>query len=218
MKTLATAALAGAGSLLLATTATAAPVSGGITAVEVTIDLEDANIAPGLIGDAAFADDDGLTVLFPITGGDFEVDPLSGTIEHEGSGLSLSANGQTVELTDFIINADTGFLSGNVAVMGGASLGRVDIFQLGNVGDLTLEEITDTEDPMVSLLVTAAAAGALEDALVIPGLATILTGVEFGVAATAPFFGDVDPIPLPGAAIFFATGAAAFAARRRARA
>ena len=218
MKTLLTAALAGAGSLLLAGTATAAPVSGGITAVEVTIDLEGAGITPGLIGDAALAEGDGLTVLFPITGGDLEVDPLSGTIEHEGSGLTLSAGGATVELTDFIVNATTGFLSGNVAVVGGDSLGRVDIFSLSNVGDLTLEQITDTESPAISLLVTAGAAQALEGAFGLVGLADLLTGAEFGLAATAPFFGEPDVVPLPAAALFFATGAGLFAARRRAKA
>ena len=216
-KTLAAAAL-GAG-LMFAGTANAAPVVDGITTVEVTVDLGGVGIAPGLIGSASLqdSDDDALVVGFPITDGDLDADTLAGTIEHEGSGLTLAANGTTVELQDFIIDTTSSTLSGIVSIAGGASLGRVDIFTFDLTG-LTAGEITDVENPVISLLLTSAAAGALADALAIPALSG-LAGAEFGLAATGPVLGDVGgEIPLPGAAILFATGAAAFAARRRAKA
>ena len=215
MNKLLTSTLAGLSALTFASVASAAPVVDGITAVEVTVDL--GPIEAGLIGDASLADADGLVVNFPITGGDLDPDTLGGTIEHAGSGLSLSANGTTVNLTDFVIDTVNSQLLGNVAVAGGADLGQVAIFDFSLDG-LTPGQITDTDDPAISLLFTSAAAGALADALVIPALAD-LAGLEFGLAATAPVLGDVgSEIPLPGAAIFFVTGAAALAARRRARA
>lgn len=215
MKKTLTAGLVGAG-MLLAGTANAAPVVDGITTVAVTVDL--GAIEPGLIGSASLDDDaEGLVVNFPITGGDLDPDTLGGAVEHVGSGLSLTANGTTVNLTDFTIDTVNSQLTGVVAIDGGASLGRVALFDFDLTG-LTAGEITDTDDPAISLLFTSAAAGALADALVIPALAD-LAGFEFGLAATAPVLGDVGAeVPLPGAALFFATGAAAFAARRRAKA
>ena len=209
-----TAALVGSG-FLFAGAANAAPVTGGITTVEVTVDL--GPITPGLIGTASLDDDaDGLVVNFPITGGDLDPETLAGTIEHVGSGLSLTANGTTVNLTDFTIDTVASQLTGVVAIDGGASLGRVAIFDFDLTG-LTAGEITDTDNPLISLLLTSAAAGALADALAIPALAT-LAGAEFGLAATAPSLDVGSEVPLPGAALLFATSAAGFVARRRAKA
>lgn len=211
MKKTLTAALAGAG--LLMSPALAAPVTGGITAVEVTVDLVGAGVTPGLIGTATAVSDDPLTVSFPITGGDLDPATLAGTIEHDGSGLTLAANGTTVELTDFVIDTAGSVLSGVVAVAGGPVVGRVDIFTF-DLSGLTAEEITDTDAPSISLLLTELAATTLADTLGIAALAG-LAGAEFGLAGTAPDLDVTDPIPLPGAAVLFVTGAAAFAARRR---
>lgn len=204
--------------LMFAGAANAAPVVDGITAVQVTVDLGSVGVTPGLLGSASVDEGaDALVVNFPITGGDLDPATLAGTIEHVGSGLSLTANGTTVNLTDFTIDTVASQLTGVVSVAGGASLGRVAIFDFDLTG-LTAGQITDTGNPVISLLLTSAAVGALADALAIPALTT-LAGAEFGLAATAPTFGDVGAeVPLPGAALLFATGAAAFAARRRARA
>lgn len=217
MKKTLTAGLIGAG-LMFGGAAHAAPVVDGITTVAVTVDLGSVGVTPGLLGSASVDDDaDGLVVNFPITGGDLDPATLGGTIEHVGSGLSLTANGTTVNLTDFTIDTVNSQLTGVVGIEGGASLGRVAIFDFDLTG-LTAGEITDTDNPVISLLLTSAAVGALADALAIPALTT-LAGAEFGLAATAPALGDVGAeVPLPGAALLFVTGAAAFAARRRANA
>ena len=211
MKKLITAALAGAGALAFAGTASAAPVVDGITTVEVTVDLGD--IEAGLVGSATLADEDGLVVNFPVTGGD--LDGLAGTIDHEGSGLTLTANDITVSLTNFTIDTVASTLSGMVMV-DGSTVGRLDLFTFDLTG-LGAQDVTNLDEPQIALLFTQMAADALANTFSIAALSA-LGGEEFGLAATAPVVGDVDVIPVPGAAILFVTGAAAFAARRRARA
>lgn len=225
MKNLLTATIAGVGALTLAGTAAAAPVTDGITAVEVTVDLDGVGIAPAPLGSAEVdGDADGLVLLFPITGGDLDPMTLGGTIEHDGSGLSLSANDTVVSLENFTINTvgqvitalvtietttmtDTGTTS-SVEQIDGAPIFTFDL------SGLTAEEITDTEEPSIVLLLSEFAATALADSLAIPALAG-LAGTPFALAGTAPILDTAAPVPLPGAAALFVTGAAVFAARRR---
>jgi hypothetical protein len=74
------------------------------------------------VGDATIK---GATASFPITGGSVTyyepgtVSPfVQGTIDHDGSGLSLTGGGKTVELTDFVVDPGTSTLTGTVTVDG----------------------------------------------------------------------------------------------------
>jgi hypothetical protein len=100
-------------------------------ATKVTLDqgfvdaLGQLKLTPDVVGDGSF-EDGGAAVQFPITGGNVTYyDPaeayrpfVQGTIEHEGSGLSLTAGKTTVELTDFVIDPGTSELFGTVSANG----------------------------------------------------------------------------------------------------
>ena len=114
--------------------------AGGSTAVALDQGFVDAlgtlGLTPGTVGDATLADG---SVSFPITGGTVTVFDKStgykpyvqGTIFHQGSGLSLTAGGTTVELTNFTIDPGTpSRLFGDVTVNGELAAPSAPLFDL----------------------------------------------------------------------------------------
>jgi len=73
-------------------------------------------VAPATAGDAGIA--------FPITGGEVDSESLAGTIDHSG-GLTFSAGGTDVELTDFVIDTEAGTLTATTG--DGAELPTLDV-------------------------------------------------------------------------------------------
>jgi hypothetical protein len=74
---------------------------------------------------------------FPITGGKVtyykpgSVTPfVQGEIDHEGSGLSLTGGGKTVELTDFVVDPGASVLTGKVSVDGAVAAESAPLFFL----------------------------------------------------------------------------------------
>jgi len=74
---------------------------------------------------------------FPITGGNVtyytpgSVSPyVQGEIDHDGSGLSLTGGGKTVELTDFVIDPGKSVLTGKVTVDGQVAAESAPLFFL----------------------------------------------------------------------------------------
>jgi len=74
---------------------------------------------------------------FPITGGNVtyykpgtESPFVQGMIEHDGSGLSLTGGGKTVELTDFVIDPGKSVLTGKVTVDGKVAAESAPLFFL----------------------------------------------------------------------------------------
>jgi hypothetical protein len=100
--------------------------------------LTSLGLTPGVVGTATLSKAGVLT--FPITGGNVKYfDPtksyrpyVQGEIDHMGSGISLSAGGKKVELTNFVIDpGNDSHLSGDVSLNGksvakGANLFRLD--------------------------------------------------------------------------------------------
>lgn len=92
-------------------------------------------VTPGTVGDAKLK---GTDISFPITGGSVTYyDPSSsvrpyvqGILNHDGSGLSLTAGGKMVELTDFVIDPGTSELMGNVSVDGKEAASDAVLFDL----------------------------------------------------------------------------------------
>ena len=132
-----------------AATATVAAVPGGSSVVALdsgfTGALEQLGLTPGTVGTATLADG---SVSFPITGGTvtlYDKDSgyrpfVQGVLFHEGSGLSLTAGGTTVELTDFTIDpGDPARLFGNVSVNGELAAASAPLFDLDGS---TLQPIT----------------------------------------------------------------------------
>ncbi|MFI7002025.1 hypothetical protein [Nocardia sp. NPDC050175] len=128
------------------TTTTAAPkpaaqidaLTGKSTAVALDKGFTDAltslGLAPGGIGTATL---DNGSVSFPITGGHVKyytpgtVNPyVQGDINHNGSGLSLTAGPTTVQLTNFDIDPGTSVLYGEVSVNGTPAATHALLFDL----------------------------------------------------------------------------------------
>lgn len=105
-------------------------------------------LTPGVVGTATLTDG---VLAFPITGGNVDYyDPeedyrpyVQGMIEHDGSGLSLTAGDTVVELTNFTIDPGTSKLFGDVTVNGELAVEQAYLFELW--GD-TLKPLVVTDD------------------------------------------------------------------------
>ncbi|MCU1480839.1 MAG: hypothetical protein JWQ19_1625 [Subtercola sp.] len=109
---------------------------------EVTVDpgflaaLKSLNLTPGVLGTATLSNAG--VLAFPITGGNVKYyDPtqsyrpyVQGSIEHEGSGLSLTGGGIEVDLTNFTIDPGTSKLYGDVAANGASVAKQAYLFNL----------------------------------------------------------------------------------------
>ena len=89
-------------------------LDGGFVDALGTLKLTPAPVGDGKITKAGVA-------RFPITGGNVtyyepgSVSPfVQGEIDHDGSGLSLTGGGKTVELTDFVVDPGASVLTGKV--------------------------------------------------------------------------------------------------------
>lgn len=121
-------------------TAVVPAIPGGSTAVALdpgfTAALQQLQLTPGTIGSATLANG---SVSFPITGGTVTLYDKSsgyrpfvqGVIFHEGSGLSLTGGGKTVQLTNFVIDpGDPARLFGDVMVDGKLAAMNAPLFDL----------------------------------------------------------------------------------------
>ncbi len=179
---------------LLATPALAQslPIIGGVTSVTLTSApaLTGLGLGVGGLGSAIISPGSAGTPLayFPVTGGSIDTVSFAGSIEHAGSGLSLSTAAVTLNLTNFVIDTVGGTLSGNAAV-GSTALGVVPLFNLGSSGVAVAP---------FSLSLTSAAAGALTALFGVPDL----TGFRIGDANTIP----VTVVPEPATVLTMLAG------------
>ena len=104
-------------------------------------------LTPAPVGDAKIENG---SAKFPITGGNVtyyepgSVSPyVQGRIDHEGSGLSLTGGGKTVELTDFVVDPGTSVLTGTVSVDGEVAAEGAPLFFLDG---RTLDPLRTTDD------------------------------------------------------------------------
>jgi hypothetical protein len=120
--------------------ATVPAIPGGSTEVALDDDFVAAlgtlGLTPGVVGGATLTDG---TVAFPITGGTVTLYDkttgyrpwVQGVIFHDNSGLSLTAGGTTVELTDFAVDpGKPARLFGNVSVNGQVAADNAPLFDL----------------------------------------------------------------------------------------
>lgn len=134
------------------------PLTGVDTQVALDSGFVDAltklKVAPGPVGDATISKDG--VAAFPITGGNVTYyDPASpvrpyvqGVIDHQGSGLSLTAGKIEVELTDFVIDPGTSELTGTVSVNGKEAATDAVLFDLDGS---TLEPLKTNPDGTATL-------------------------------------------------------------------
>jgi hypothetical protein len=97
--------------------------------------LESLEVTPGPVGEASISKAG--VASFPITGGNVTyyepgtVSPfVQGRLDHDGAGLSLTAGGKMVELTDFVIDPGASVLTGKVSVDGEVAAEDAPLFFL----------------------------------------------------------------------------------------
>ena len=146
-------------------------LSGDSTAIKLDTGFTDAltslKLTPGVVGDAQLTDG---SLIFPITGGNVtvfkpgQVSPyVIGQIQHENSGLSLTAGKTTVELTNFNVDPGVSRVYGDVTVNGQVAATNAYLFKLdgrtlkplqteGNQAILegTKVEISDVAAPLLN--------------------------------------------------------------------
>jgi hypothetical protein len=145
-------------------------------------------VTPGPVGDAEISKDG--VASFPITGGNVTYyDPSSpvrpyvqGVIDHEGSGLSLTAGKTEVELSDFVIDPGTSELTGTVSVNGKEAATDAVLFDLDGS---TLEPLKTNPNGTATLAGTtvklsADAASLLNDTF---GITDLEGGLVIGISA-----------------------------------
>jgi hypothetical protein len=92
-------------------------------------------LTPAPVGDASISKAG--VASFPITGGNVtyykpgSVSPyVRGEIDHDGSGLSLTGGGKTVQLTNFVVDPGKSVLTGKVTVDGKVAAASAPLFFL----------------------------------------------------------------------------------------
>lgn len=149
--------------------------------------LTSLKVTPGVTGTATLSDQGVLS--FPITGGNVQYyDPstgyrpyVQGEIDHDGSGITLTAGDTTVGLSDFVIDPGTSKLYGKVSVNGKVAVEKAYIFKLDGT---TLKPLQSNSDGSATLtgtrvLISADAAKLLNDTFKIDNVkADMLVGVS----------------------------------------
>lgn len=150
--------------------------------------LTSLKVTPAPVGDATISK--AAVASFPITGGSVKYfDPtnpyrpfVQGSISHDGSGLSLTAGGKTVELTDFVVDPGTSVLSGKVSVDGEVAAESAELFILDGS---TLEPIKVDESAGTAVLrgTTVKLKGSAADLLNMTfGIEDLKEGLVIGIA------------------------------------
>ena len=147
-------------------------LSGKDTAIALDKGFTDAltslKLTPGVVGDAQLVDG---SLVFPITGGNVtvfkpgQVSPyVIGQIQHEGSGLSLTAGDTEVELTNLNVDPGVSRVYGDVSVNGKVAVSNAFLFQLDG---RTLEPLATEGSTAIlegtKVMISDDAAGLLND-------------------------------------------------------
>jgi hypothetical protein len=147
--------------------------------------LKSLKVTPGVLGSAKLTDG---SLVFPITGGNVKyykpgsVSPyVQGRIDHSGSGLSLTAGGKKVALSNFVVDPGASMLTGKVAVNGKVAAPSAPLFSLDG---RTLQPLKTNSDGTAVLQgttvkLTPTAAQLLDKTY---GITAIKPGLEIGVA------------------------------------
>lgn len=167
------------------------PLIGVATEVEVTADLAGLGLTPAPFGSASAT---GAIFTFPVTGGTLDTITGNALVEHNGSGVALTAGAISAFVGNFLIDTSVATVFGDGAVLGGAGFLGAPLFTFGE----------GTALPGIELLITDTLAGVLSGVFGAPDL----TGATFGYARP-----DLAAVPLPAAGWLLLTGLGALGAR-----
>lgn len=130
--------------------------------------LTSLKLTPGVVGTAKLTDG---TLSFPITGGSAtyytpgsRTPYVESAIEHDGSGISLTDGKTKVELTNFLVDAGTSMLTGDVSANGKSVVKGAPLFFLDG---RTLEplQVNESKGEGVLFGTTVSLTGAAADLL-----------------------------------------------------
>jgi hypothetical protein len=189
-------------------TAGATPVIGDQSSVTLVVDTSSLGITVTPLGTTT-TDALGRYVL-PITGGDVTLHPLSGTIQHNGSGLELDRNGSMFAFQNLTVDFGTGIVSGDVS---GTATGNEDLFTLTpcSTGDCTDGHggipVTET-----GLFLRDSATNAINALFPSP---VVSTGDQIGLADIHLRLSDGGSVPEPATLLLLGGGLAGLALVRR---
>jgi hypothetical protein len=187
--------------LVVATAAAAhaAPITGGTTEVTLTSAATLASLGASVSGlGTATINTSGTypVATFPITGG--STSPSGNLIEHNGSGLAITAGSTVVDARNFLIDTANAVIDSDVSINSGSS-SNIGLFAIGSGLSLTL---------------TSGAATALSPVFGLP--ASQLEALVIGTATTSPTVGTgaVDA-PEPATVAMLGAGLLGLVAFRR---
>ncbi|NLS25487.1 hypothetical protein S2M10_04540 [Sphingomonas sp. S2M10] len=163
-----------AGLSLTPVSASAAPIIGGATAVDLTATstFQSLGYNVSTYGTASsFLVGGDIIAAFLITGGTRNDSTGAMVINHAGSGLNFSLGGNTLSIGDFEIDTAAGLVRGSAAANGFTLGSNISLFNLGAGSVLTL---------------TNEAAAAFNTTLGTPGLAGATIGTANPVAVFGP--------------------------------
>jgi hypothetical protein len=182
----------------------ATPVIGDQSSVTLVVDTSSLGITVTPLGTTT-TDALGRYVL-PITGGDVTLHPLSGTIQHDGSGLEFDRNGSMFAFQNLSVDFGTGIVSGDVS---GTATGNEDLFTLTpcSTGDCTDGDggipVTET-----GLFLRDGATNAINALFSSP---IVSTGDQIGLADIHLRLSDGGTVPEPATLLLLGGGLAGFA-------
>ena len=194
------AALVIAGSLgAVSAQASTVDIVGGLTTIDVTLDLGPIVASPGGVASAS-----GSLFSFPITGGSVDSGG-NAVIEHDGSLATLSFGSAYVTVGNFVIDTAAANVSG-VANGTGIATGTsaVELFTFGTPGSGGIPLLIS---PTLNTALNATFGSAAVEAVF--GVKDV-TGAKFGLANTSP-----EVVPLPAAGWMLLAGLGGLAAIRR---
>lgn len=190
-----------AGLSLAPVAASAAPILGGATAVDLTATSTFQSLGYSLAtyGTASsFMLGNDIVATFLATGGTRNDSTGALLVEHNGSGLNFTSGTNTLSIGDFVVDTANDVVRGSAAA-NGTALGTVSLFNLGANSTLTL---------------TTEAANAFTAALGAPSLA----GAKIGTAQVNVVFGPSGvPEPASWGLMIAGFGFVGASLRRRAR-
>jgi hypothetical protein len=171
-------------------------VSGTSTAIKLDTGFTDAlttlGLTPGVTGDGQLTDG---SLVFPITGGNVtvfkkgEVSPyVIGQLQHVTSGLTLSAGGTTVKLSNFNVDPGVSRVYGDVEVNGQPAASSAFLFQLdGRTLQPLKTEGTDAILTGTKVEISPVAAGLLDQTFKTDAVkAGLLVGIATITVDTTP--------------------------------
>ena len=176
------------------------------TSLQFTVDLAGLDVGLSTTGSAQLVG--GNTVILPVTGGSFATTPISGTIEHNGSGIEFEFDVATITLEDLEFDFDDGLVRADLSSgVFNLSTGVFDLVPCIGGG------CTGATDPdsQFGLFLRPQAADFFEN--VVFGDEGFDDGDQIALATLA-----AEPVSEPGVLMSVAVGLAAIAGARRRRA